>query len=183
MEKVESVSLNKIVKYQAGYSEEKLQEIKALYREFSNKDNILYFKLVEISSMLSITCWEIIANLDIKHINIFLKEYHIYFEAMKNVDDKNLILRLLKKTYRNIIQINNSKNNNFSFQLYNHNRTIINEVLRILFTEVSTACPSRDTVVIGDSYLRFIDKCKIAKKDPVAEFNIIIRPHIESSLK
>ena len=97
---------------------------------------------------------------------------------MKNVDDKNLILRLLKKTYRNIVQINNSKSYNFSFQLYSHNRTIINEVLRILFTEVSTVAPFRDTVVMGDSYLRFIDKCKLAKKDPAAEFNIIIRPHI-----
>lgn len=73
MEKVESISLNKIVKHQAAYSEEKLQEIKALYREFADKDNILYFKLVDISSKLSITCWEVIANLDIKHINIFLK--------------------------------------------------------------------------------------------------------------
>lgn len=102
---------------------------------------------------------------------------------MKDVDDKNLILRLLKKTYRSISQINISKNYNFSFQLYNHNKTIINEVLRILFTEVSTVTPSRDAVVMGDSYLRFIDKCRLAKKDPAAEFSIIIRPHIESSLR
>lgn len=48
---------------------------------------------------------------------------------------------------------------------------------------MSTVTPSRDTVVMGDSYLRFIDKCRLAKKDPAVEFNIIIRPHIESSLR
>jgi hypothetical protein len=56
MERIESVSLNKIVEYQAGYSSEKLREIKAFYREVGDR-KVLHFKMARISAMLSQACW------------------------------------------------------------------------------------------------------------------------------
>lgn len=76
---------------------------------------------------------------------------------MKDMEDKNLSLKLLKKTYRNIADINKARSINFNFQLYNHHQSLVNEVIKILYLAVSdTKGISRDTVVMGETYVRFV---------------------------
>lgn len=94
---------------------------------------ILHYKITEISYDLANTCWDIFAELDLKNFNLFLKEYRLYLEAMKCLDDKNLVLKLLKKVYRSIRSISDKKGYNLFFQFYNYNKDMIYDVLSLLY--------------------------------------------------
>lgn len=57
MEKLESISLNKIVKYQGSYSISKLKEVTLMYKETLKDKSTLHFKLARISVDVALTCW------------------------------------------------------------------------------------------------------------------------------
>lgn len=51
---------------------------------------------------LSDTCWQVFDDFDIPHVNILLKEFSMYFEAIRDSRDRNFVLRIMKKTYRGL---------------------------------------------------------------------------------
>ena len=58
-----------------------------------------------------------------------MREYRVYFEAMRNMEDRNLLLKLIKKTYRNFRLLADKMNLSLNCQLYRRNSKLILEIL------------------------------------------------------
>jgi hypothetical protein len=54
-----------------------------------------------------------------------VREYRVYFEAMRNMEDRNLLLKLIKKTFRNFRLLADKMNLSLNCQLYRRNSKLI----------------------------------------------------------